>query len=153
MMAPNYFQGEEMSGIKVLISALIDQSISKQEKEKLNEIKLHIDAQERRIAELEKQISAQAGQEPIGYFIGSVWITHVRKHTDGAYALYAAPPAPAPANAIDADIEEIMTQIQEFASSWSLVGGRFDDGSMLEVADDSKANIRKLILAIMKAAK
>lgn len=45
----------------------------------------------------------------------------------------------------DTDINEIMTLIQEFASEWSLVGGRFDDGTMIEKADASKARLRAII--------
>ena len=48
---------------------------------------------------------------------------------------------------IKTDINEIMTLIQEFASEWSLVGGRFDDGSMIENADASKERIRVIIAA------
>lgn len=36
----------------------------------------------------------------------------------------------------------IMQLVQQFASSWSLVGGRFDDGTMLEEANKRRAEIR-----------
>lgn len=128
----------------------------------------HIAAQDKRIAELEAQIAAKAVRAPSNIMI-NVAQRNLRAflskasfavNVDREAALncvdvltHAIAAPPAPANAIDADIDEIMTQIQEFASSWSLVGGRFDDGSMLEVADDAKANIRKLIAAAMKAVK
>jgi chromosome segregation ATPase len=41
--------------------------------------------------------------------------------------------------------DEIMEKVQEFASSWSLVGGRFDSGDMLEQAEELKANLRESI--------
>lgn len=46
-------------------------------------------------------------------------------------------------------IDEIMAQAQVFASAWSLVGGRFDDGSGLEVAEKRKAELRDLIAAAL----
>lgn len=41
--------------------------------------------------------------------------------------------------------EEAMEQAQVYASSWSLVGSRFDDGGMLELAQEEKANLRALV--------
>jgi hypothetical protein len=43
------------------------------------------------------------------------------------------------------DIKEIMEQAQVFASAWSLVGGRFDDGSMLGEAETAKAELSCVI--------
>lgn len=45
---------------------------------------------------------------------------------------------------------QIMELIQEFASSWSLVGGRYDDGSMLEIANNLKQEIRSDYEALQK---
>lgn len=45
---------------------------------------------------------------------------------------------------------QIMELIQEFASSWSLVGGRYDDGSMLENANNLKQEIRSAYEALHK---
>lgn len=43
------------------------------------------------------------------------------------------------------DEESIMTKIQEFASTWAVVGGRFDDGSAMERAEECKAEIRAIL--------
>jgi hypothetical protein len=45
---------------------------------------------------------------------------------------------------------QIMELIQEFASSWSLVGGRYDNGSMLENANNLKQEIRSDYEALQK---
>ncbi|WP_181163920.1 hypothetical protein [Burkholderia gladioli] len=42
-------------------------------------------------------------------------------------------------------VEEIMAQAQVFASAWSLVGGRFDQGDALETAEQEKQNLRDLV--------
>lgn len=39
-------------------------------------------------------------------------------------------------------LDEIMEQAQVFASAWSLVGGKFDDGSMLDRATRAKQDLR-----------
>ena len=49
-------------------------------------------------------------------------------------------------------IDEIMSQAQEFASGWSIVGGRFDSGDALEIATESKAMLRNLIAAAIADA-
>jgi hypothetical protein len=44
------------------------------------------------------------------------------------------------------NIDVVMTMVQEFASTWSLVGHRsFDNGSMLERAEALKENIRNML--------
>jgi hypothetical protein len=42
-------------------------------------------------------------------------------------------------------IDNIMEKAQEFASTWSLVDTRFDDGTMLEQAEERKAELRAMI--------
>lgn len=42
-------------------------------------------------------------------------------------------------------IDEIMGQAQVFASAWSLVGGRFDQGDELANAEAQKAELRALV--------
>ena len=55
-------------------------------------------------------------------------------------------------NDVDEAVNVLMEQAQVFASAWSLVGGRFDDGSMLEAAKEAKATLRGLIKALALAA-
>lgn len=42
-------------------------------------------------------------------------------------------------------IEMLMEQAQVFASSWSLVGGLFDQGNQLQVANDEKARLEDML--------
>jgi hypothetical protein len=42
-------------------------------------------------------------------------------------------------------VNAVMEQAQVFASAWSLVGSRFDDGSAIEDAEDSKAELRSML--------
>ena len=42
-------------------------------------------------------------------------------------------------------VDAVMEQAQVFASAWSLVGGRFDDGSGMEVAEEAKAELRAML--------
>lgn len=42
-------------------------------------------------------------------------------------------------------VDLIMQQAQVLASAWSLVGGQFDKGDMLEVAETERASLRKMI--------
>lgn len=52
---------------------------------------------------------------------------------------------------IDADVlQAIMEQAQVFASTWSLVGGRFDDGSKLRQSSDEKELLRGMISAAIR---
>lgn len=46
--------------------------------------------------------------------------------------------------------EQIMSQAQVFASAWALVGGRFDNGDMLETANEEKAELQTAIEALVK---
>jgi regulator of replication initiation timing len=46
--------------------------------------------------------------------------------------------------------EQIMTQVQVFASAWALVGGRFDNGDMLETANEEKAELKTAIEALVQ---
>jgi hypothetical protein len=52
-------------------------------------------------------------------------------------------PAPEPPAALDKG--GIMQLVQEFASTWSLVGGRFDNGTMLEEANKRLEEIRSAL--------
>jgi hypothetical protein len=50
----------------------------------------------------------------------------------------------------DADTERtvvgvLMAKVQEYASTWSLVGGRFDSGDMLQTAEQCKAELQAMI--------
>jgi hypothetical protein len=46
--------------------------------------------------------------------------------------------------------EQIMSQAQVFASAWALVGGRFDNGDMLETANEEKAELQAAIEALVQ---
>ena len=46
------------------------------------------------------------------------------------------------------NVDGIMAQAQVFASAWSLVGGRFDNGNMLTEAEEAKSELRKMIEAL-----
>lgn len=64
--------------------------------------------------------------------------------------LYAAPvPAQAPMTDEQRNwaINQIMEQAQVFASAWSLVGGRFDVGDGLELAEAEKLALRAMVEA------
>jgi len=50
-------------------------------------------------------------------------------------------------------IDEIMEQAQVFASGWALVGSRFDDGSGMDDAEESKASLRDMIAAELANAR
>lgn len=54
----------------------------------------------------------------------------------------------------DIIIREIMEQAQVFASTYSLVGGCFDDGSKMQQSNDEKVELERLIrLAIWAGTK
>lgn len=42
-------------------------------------------------------------------------------------------------------INSLMEQAQVFASSWSLIGGRFDGGNAMRDAEEAKAELRQMI--------
>ncbi|MDH1281019.1 host nuclease inhibitor protein [Pseudomonas chengduensis] len=44
-------------------------------------------------------------------------------------------------------IEQIMEQAQVYASAWSLVGGPFDQGNLLQQADLEKQVLQELLIA------
>lgn len=44
-------------------------------------------------------------------------------------------------------IEKIMEQAQVYASAWSLVGGRFDQGNLLEQANLEKQVLLEMVIA------
>jgi hypothetical protein len=52
-------------------------------------------------------------------------------------------------NETNATIDEIMSDIQSFASSWALTGGRFDDGSMAGIAEEQRGAVRRAITAAL----
>lgn len=63
--------------------------------------------------------------------------SHVLHDSDLVLLLaHTAPPA---------DLDRIMEQAQVFASAWSMVGGRFDNGSALEDANAAKAELRGML--------
>jgi hypothetical protein len=49
-------------------------------------------------------------------------------------------------------VDAIMGQAQVFASAWSLLGGRFDDGSAMETAEDEKGCLRMMVENALLAA-
>lgn len=49
-------------------------------------------------------------------------------------------------------IEEVMGKAQEFASTWASVDGPFDDGSTMQRANESKAELRGMIAALLSSA-
>jgi hypothetical protein len=61
--------------------------------------------------------------------------------------LYTTPPA-APVQEPVAWVDwvnAVMSQAQVFASTWSLVGGRFDDGSAYDQAEEAKQELRTML--------
>lgn len=48
-------------------------------------------------------------------------------------------------------INRLMEQAQVFASAWSLVGGRFDNGGALEESEAAKAELRSMLMAEFSA--
>ncbi|CUJ54310.1 hypothetical protein [Achromobacter sp. 2789STDY5608628] len=49
------------------------------------------------------------------------------------------------AQAAKQEIDAIMEEAQAFASAWSLIGGRFDDGNMAENAQQSKQRLFEMV--------
>lgn len=47
--------------------------------------------------------------------------------------------------------EQLMEQVQVFASAWSLVGGPFDSGQALENAEEAKEELREMIEGLLEA--
>ncbi|WP_210249301.1 hypothetical protein, partial [Neorhizobium alkalisoli] len=45
-------------------------------------------------------------------------------------------------------IDAIMEQAQVFASTYSLVGGGFDDGTKMEQSEEEKAELRRMVEAL-----
>lgn len=45
----------------------------------------------------------------------------------------------------------IMTEVQEFASTWAIVDGRFDDGTAIDRAEACKAEIDRMLRAALSA--
>jgi transcription elongation factor Elf1 len=48
-------------------------------------------------------------------------------------------------------VDSLMEMAQEYASAWSLVGGPFDRGDMLDDATDAKERLRRAIAAALAA--
>ena len=46
-------------------------------------------------------------------------------------------------------IKSVMSQAQVFASAWSLVGGRFDNGDALEHAEEAKEELRAMLHSLL----
>lgn len=49
-------------------------------------------------------------------------------------------------------VSDAMEQAQVFASAWSLVGGRFDDGSMIDTANEEKEALERMLTSLQSAA-
>lgn len=43
------------------------------------------------------------------------------------------------------DVDSLMTKIQEFASTWAVSGGRFDDGTAMDRAEEAREEIRAIL--------
>lgn len=54
-----------------------------------------------------------------------------------------------PASDVEPTISAIMEQAQVFASTYSLVGGRFDDGSKMAQSNEEKADLERMIRAAL----
>jgi hypothetical protein len=81
---------------------------------------------------------------------------HIRSSGEGDHATnwcaLNGPPAAEPSVERDAEwVDAVMAQAQVFASAWSLVGSRFDDGEALHTAEAMKAELRAMIAAAAKA--
>lgn len=50
-------------------------------------------------------------------------------------------------------IDQIMSGVQSFASSWALTGSRFDDGSMAGVAEEQRGALKCMIAAALADAR
>lgn len=46
-------------------------------------------------------------------------------------------------------VDDIMEQVQVFASTYSLVGGRFDDGTKMQQSEEEKALLRSMIAELV----
>ena len=55
-----------------------------------------------------------------------------------------------PAPHVTVTVDAIMEQAQVFASTYSLVGGRFDDGTKYQQSEDEKAELRRMIEAVIQ---
>lgn len=49
-------------------------------------------------------------------------------------------------------IDEVMEQAQVFASAWSLLGSRFDDGSKLRLSQDEKDSLEVMVGMLVEQA-
>jgi len=56
-----------------------------------------------------------------------------------------------PAAEVKVSVDEIMAEVQVFASTWSSVGGPFDSGDTMERAEECKIGLRKMIEAALTA--
>ncbi|WP_454731875.1 MULTISPECIES: hypothetical protein [Cupriavidus] len=73
---------------------------------------------------------------------GGAGASSVRPYSIAAFE-HAAPQPSAKA----LDVEAIMTKVQEFASAWAVAGGRFDDGTAMDRAEECRAELRALLAA------
>lgn len=51
----------------------------------------------------------------------------------------------------DEIVSEIMEQAQVFASTYSLVGGRFDDGTKMQQSEEEKVELERLVRSAVSA--
>lgn len=58
---------------------------------------------------------------------------------------------PGPAGERTELIDKVMEQAQVFASSWALVGSRFDRGDEIDNANEQKADLRKMVADMLAA--
>ena len=125
-----------------------------------------------RIAELEQLRDAKGMVEPVGYTsefcikqaqesLGGTRnvniVTWKDKTEPFTVPLYLHPPVVKESLTVDHSaqvldmVNEIMEQAQVFASSWSLTGTKFDDGSYHEKSLAEKEELRRMVTALAAA--
>lgn len=72
-------------------------------------------------------------------------IRKVRQRKQAEAVIAALTP---PTLVVGPSVNEIMEQAQVFASTYSLVGGRFDDDSKMQQSEEEKAELRRMISAL-----
>lgn len=74
------------------------------------------------------------------------WADDLKEVCKAATAALDDMPVKGNKNVSNLSVDQIMSKVQEFASTWATVGGRFDDGTAMERAEACKAEIRTLLV-------